>query len=1089
MVMNVNPPSSPVGGALTGDRRESVRQSVLRASRAVAGILLVALLLGVAMVLASYRARQSQRRAEAAEMVARDQLWTASLAQARAERLNVNAGHRAAALSALSNAAAIRPSAELRDEAIAAFGIRDLVREASWPLRPGAYGFFFDPALEYYVVRYATDELSMFRMRDNSLVRTFRAAAAGLGPNAVLTEFNFSATGRLLVTYYSNGAMVVWERDSGKPLQTFGLVPGDERPAWRPTFKDDDSVMFARSATQRDRVLLIQPITGETRSLTVPGVNETVRLSQTGDRFAWSRGRELFIHEAVSGTLIQTVPWPENVLSFRWDWSGRQISLWLRDSTVRIWEVPGGRARQLGGKLVGPWVQQFSPDGTLLVTAGDDGTTRLWDVSESRVVAQTLEARAFAFGRDGERIAFAIPGREVGIWRITRPTGHRLLQGAVTERATVWRQDLSRDGRWLVWATPPWVNRPGFELFDLAGGREPRWVGQPSHVMAGFHPSEPRVTIINRDGLREYSLPGVEGAADELGAPQTIPVPAGLQPYSFAYGADGRHLVLADVRGGLFVLDQTKPGQWVSLEGGLRTPDLPGPASVTGSGGLAMSPDGRWVVAGRDTSNGRATLWDATTGKAVRTLAEDKVHATFSADGRWLALAGVKECALWSVGDWQRRWSLPRAPLLTTEGAAAISEDGALMAFARSQDEIKLVRPATGEHVALLSQPDLTTIAGLRLSRDGRRLVAASYEGRVHVWDLEEIRGELARLKLDWPDVGPASGGTEAPKAAAVSFGPEGFRAWPAAPTMLSGLGLAAIALTGLLGLVALRRHGRLTREFLQTTEVAAQQARELAAERELNELKTRFVSMVSHEFRTPLGITMSAVGLLRKYSARLDEAKRSQLIEDIESSTKQMAALMEQVLVLGRVESGALSFRPQPLDLVALCEKFVDESLSATSRRCPITLTVVGSLGPDASGAPDEFRAHGDESLLRHIVANLLSNAVKYSTEGVPVELRLGRAGSVAVLTVRDHGIGIPPADLPNLFQAFHRAGNVGDTPGTGLGLAIVKRCVELHRGRIEVNSNPGTGTTFTVTLPLFDATFRPALRSNPSSSSTLDS
>lgn len=233
---------------------------------------------------------------------------------------------------------------------------------------------------------------------------------------------------------------------------------------------------------------------------------------------------------------------------------------------------------------------------------------------------------------------------------------------------------------------------------------------------------------------------------------------------------------------------------------------------------------------------------------------------------------------------------------------------------------------------------------------------------------------------------------------------------------------------------------------------------RALATERELGELKNRFVSMVSHEFRTPLGITMSAIELLRNHLDLLDDAKRKELFDDIFGSTRHMAGLMEQVLLLGRVEAGKLGYRPAPLDLAALCHKLADESLSTTNRRCPIKVEVDASLS--------ETRA--DESLLRHIFSNLLSNAVKYSPEGTAVEFTARRDGRTAIFTVRDRGIGIPEVDLPKLFQAFHRATNVGDAPGTGLGLVIVKRCAELHGGTIEVESKTGEGTRFTVRVPL---------------------
>lgn len=234
---------------------------------------------------------------------------------------------------------------------------------------------------------------------------------------------------------------------------------------------------------------------------------------------------------------------------------------------------------------------------------------------------------------------------------------------------------------------------------------------------------------------------------------------------------------------------------------------------------------------------------------------------------------------------------------------------------------------------------------------------------------------------------------------------------------------------------------------------------RALEQERELGELKSRFVTMVSHEFRTPLGIIMSAVELLQHYSDRLPEDEKARQLHEIQSSTKHMGGLMEQVLLLGRAEAGKLTCKPRPLDVTAFAERIIDETQSISNRKCPITLHV----GGDLSGASV------DESLLRHILSNLVANAVKYSPAGAEVTLRLRREGPEVVFMVIDRGIGIPEKDRARLFEAFHRCSNVGETPGTGLGLVIVKRCVELHGGSIEVRSETGCGTTFIVRLPLF--------------------
>ncbi|PWU09480.1 MAG: hypothetical protein C5B50_27265 [Verrucomicrobia bacterium] len=232
-----------------------------------------------------------------------------------------------------------------------------------------------------------------------------------------------------------------------------------------------------------------------------------------------------------------------------------------------------------------------------------------------------------------------------------------------------------------------------------------------------------------------------------------------------------------------------------------------------------------------------------------------------------------------------------------------------------------------------------------------------------------------------------------------------------------------------------------------------------LAKERELGQLKSDFVSLVSHEFRTPLEIIMSSADNLERYHDRLAPDKRRQLLQTIHKSVRRMSGMMEEVLVLGRVEAGKTEFRPSEFELNAFCKRVGDEIQTATSNRCPVKV----------EARRISRTAFGDENLLRHILTNLLSNAVKYSPEGAPVTLRVARQGTNAVLSVIDKGCGIPKADQDRLFQAFHRGANVRHVPGTGLGLVIVKRCLELHGGEISCKSADGAGTTFSVTLPLY--------------------
>jgi PAS domain S-box-containing protein len=232
-----------------------------------------------------------------------------------------------------------------------------------------------------------------------------------------------------------------------------------------------------------------------------------------------------------------------------------------------------------------------------------------------------------------------------------------------------------------------------------------------------------------------------------------------------------------------------------------------------------------------------------------------------------------------------------------------------------------------------------------------------------------------------------------------------------------------------------------------------------LAREKELSDMKSDFVSIVSHEFRTPLEVIMSSGDILERYFDRLDAGQRRGHLQAIHESVRRMDGLMTEVLLLSTVEAGRMQCAPAPVDLPALCRRIIDEIRSATSERNPIQF--------DAT-APS--RARADESLFRHILTNLLANAVKYSPAGAPVTLAIARDGGTAIVRVVDRGCGIPADDRDRLFHAFFRARNARHVPGTGLGLVIVKRCVELHGGAIGFESEEGRGTTFTVRLPLFD-------------------
>jgi two-component system sensor histidine kinase/response regulator len=253
-------------------------------------------------------------------------------------------------------------------------------------------------------------------------------------------------------------------------------------------------------------------------------------------------------------------------------------------------------------------------------------------------------------------------------------------------------------------------------------------------------------------------------------------------------------------------------------------------------------------------------------------------------------------------------------------------------------------------------------------------------------------------------------------------------------------------------------------RDALQRNHMEDKQRFELAMaqQMEINTLKSTFVSMTTHEFRTPLTTIMSSQELLRHYGDRMTPKDRGETFDSIGSAVQRMVAMLDQVLTIGKADAKLLEFRPKPMNLRLLCSQLRDEVLAgqiADDSELDRALALTLELGDDMVTA--------DEKLLRHILGNLLSNAIKYSPGGQGVRFTVCRDANGLVFEVQDQGIGIPPEELPRLFGNFHRANNVGDIPGTGLGLTIVKRAVESHGGSIAVDSELGRGTRFTVCLP----------------------
>ncbi|MEH2160202.1 MAG: ATP-binding protein [Nostoc sp.] len=301
-------------------------------------------------------------------------------------------------------------------------------------------------------------------------------------------------------------------------------------------------------------------------------------------------------------------------------------------------------------------------------------------------------------------------------------------------------------------------------------------------------------------------------------------------------------------------------------------------------------------------------------------------------------------------------------------------------------------------------------------------------------------------------------------------------------------------------------------RDITKRKQAEADMRKALEKERELNELKSRFISMASHEFRTPLAVVSSSIGILEDYGHRLNPAQSQKQFQHVQKSINHITQLIDDVLMINQADLNGLELNPAPVNIVQFCHNLVEE-MQISAPEHTINLSIIdeckqvnrswfyltlclalktAKYSSQALCAPElmfnpytplskdllirhRIRQHQnrsnpqlDEKLLRRILSNLLSNAVKYSDPGSTIYFKLVWQSESISFHIQDRGIGIPLEDQAHLFESFHRAKNVGRIPGTGLGLAIVRKCVDIHGGEIKVDSHVGIGTTFTVTLPV---------------------
>lgn len=249
----------------------------------------------------------------------------------------------------------------------------------------------------------------------------------------------------------------------------------------------------------------------------------------------------------------------------------------------------------------------------------------------------------------------------------------------------------------------------------------------------------------------------------------------------------------------------------------------------------------------------------------------------------------------------------------------------------------------------------------------------------------------------------------------------------------------------------------KLSEEIKKEKEVEAQLEANLTKEKELNQLKSRFISTTSHEFRTPLTTVLSSAELILRNIGKINDDKILAYVNRIKNSVAYLTKLMDDIITLNKADSGNLKNQPSKINLKELCEEALETAQMFSTNRHTADFLYL----------PTQEEYILDGKLMRFIISNLLVNAFKYSPNGGKVILEVNANENELVIKISDEGIGIPEEEKSHLFEPFYRSSNSVDIQGTGLGLSIVKKSVELQNGKISFESKIDIGTSFTITLP----------------------
>ena len=700
-----------------------------RRNPAIAALLtsVVALLAFIAAYysVSATRYRHQFERAHTAEIDGREKLFISYVAQARASRFSRRPGQRFAALRALTEAAKIHRTPELRDEAIASMSLSDLDEVHRSSVVVDGIRMAYDPSLERYALLRSDGVVSVHRVADDTEVRRFPSP----GPVGESFVLHFSSDGRHLAVNYtlrSSQPLKVWRLDRDLPVFVLDSPRADSEAKFSP-----DGLRIAIAHTGGLVVF---------HDLASGHADVRWDLGAGLRDFAFSPdGRHVAVSFAVDFSRIKICAVPSGKVvreitlhapcKVAWDPNGTTLAAACEDARIYLYDALTGRQTGVlaDHSAVGILVA-FQPNGSLMASNGWDGKMRIWSPRLAEVLVTLPAGGTVSFRRDGMRFATQTEDGHPVLFQVADGREYRsLAQSPVRRRDRTMCSSLHSNQRLLAVGMTNGVGFWDIER-DVCIGSLP--IGQTTSVR--FAPSGDLVTM-SRTGLARW--PVREGPVDSntirVGPPELLTTHSGL---NIDQSRDGRLLAVCQDHAAPFVLDLNHPGSPIRF----------GPQVDVRY--IAMSPDGRWVATGSHHGRDGIKIWSLPDGRLHKQFSNTGYFANplFSPDGRWLTTSVKDEVCLWTVGEWRE------GPHFEG-GGLSFSPDGRLLATAQRTGSVRLVEVDTGRLVASLDDPQQSRARQATFTADGSRLILTSGDSPVtHVWDLRTIRHELVALGLDW---------------------------------------------------------------------------------------------------------------------------------------------------------------------------------------------------------------------------------------------------------------------------------------------------------------------------------------------------